>query len=98
MICLCGEFAPHPFHRRWQHPVLKWRTVAQGARLAGQHRHVMPRVIDGLTAAERAGMFGDDPAFLADHDAVGIGMDLLRPSDLTPAVTQSVFRRAKLTP
>jgi hypothetical protein len=41
----------------------------------------MPGVVDGLAAAERAGMFGDDPPVLADHDTVG--MDFDRPSDRT---------------
>jgi hypothetical protein len=34
-----------------------------------------------FAAAKRAGMFGDDPPVLADHDAVRIGMDLDRPAD-----------------
>jgi len=35
-----GQLAPHPLQRRWQHPVLKRRAVAQSARLASQNRHV----------------------------------------------------------
>ena len=76
-----GELAPHALHRGRQHPVLEGRAVAQGAGLAGEHRHVMPRVVDRLAAAERAGMLGDDPPVLADHDAVGIGMDFDRTPD-----------------
>src|SRR5258708_37274822 len=38
----------------------------------------MPGVVDRLAASEGAPMFGDDPAVLADHDAIGIGMDLDR--------------------
>jgi hypothetical protein len=41
----------------------------------------MPGVIDRVAAAERAGMLADDPPVLADDDAVGIGMNLNRPSD-----------------
>jgi hypothetical protein len=41
----------------------------------------MPGIIDGLAAAERAAMLGDDPAIPADHDAVGTVMDLYWPSD-----------------
>ena len=55
-----GEFAPDAFHGGRQHPVLEGRTVAQGAGLAGEHWHVMPRVVDRVAAAERSGMFGDD--------------------------------------
>ena len=47
-----GELAPHTLHRGWQHPVLEGCTVAQGAGLAGEHRHVMPGVVDRLAAAE----------------------------------------------
>ena len=41
----------------------------------------MPRVIDGLVAAEAPGMLGDDLAVLADDDAIGVGMDLDRTAD-----------------
>ena len=76
-----GELAPHTFHRGWQHPVLEGRTVAQGARLTSEHGHVMSGVIDRLATAERTRMFGHDPTVLADHDAVGIGVNLDRPPD-----------------
>src|SRR6266850_2060819 len=36
-------------------------------------------VVNRLAAVEGALMFGDDPAVLADYDAVGIGVDLDRP-------------------
>src|SRR5215208_1707492 len=62
---------------------LKGSAIAQRAGLAGEHRNVMPGVIDRLAAAERAGMLGDDPAVLADHDMVGIGMDFDWTSDGT---------------
>src|SRR5438552_18799166 len=43
----------------------------------------MPRVVDRLATAERAGMFSDDPPVLADDDPVGIGMDFDRTPDRT---------------
>src|ERR1700727_2721564 len=64
-----------------KHPVFEGRTVTQGARLAGEHRHVMPRIVDRLATAERSRMFSDDPPVLADHDAGGIGMDFDRTPD-----------------
>ena len=76
-----GELAPHPFHRGWQNPVLEWRTVAQSAGLACKHRHVVPGIVDRLPAAEGASMFSDYPAVLADDDAIGIGLNLDRPTD-----------------
>jgi hypothetical protein len=54
------------------------RSAAGPTALSGEHRHIMPRVVDGLAAAERARMLGDNPSVLTDHDAVGIGMDLDR--------------------
>jgi hypothetical protein len=42
---------------------------------AGQHRNVMPRIVNRLAAAVAAAMLGDDSAVLADADAVGIGLD-----------------------
>jgi hypothetical protein len=47
-----GELAPHALHRRGQHPVLEGCAVAQGAGLAGEHRHVMPGVINRVATAE----------------------------------------------
>jgi hypothetical protein len=41
----------------------------------------MPRVVDRLAAAEGALVFGDDPAVLADHDPVGVSMNLDRAPD-----------------
>ncbi|MEA2987739.1 MAG: hypothetical protein QOG83_450 [Alphaproteobacteria bacterium] len=41
----------------------------------------MPGVVERVAAAERTGMFGNNPPVLADHDAVGIGMDLDRTPD-----------------
>src|SRR5262249_7888133 len=48
----------------------------QRSRLARQDRYVMPGIVDCLAAPETAPMFGDDLAILADHDPVGVGMDL----------------------
>ena len=70
-----SELAPYALHRGWQHPILEGSAVAQGAWLAGEHRDVVPRVVERIPAAERAGMFGDDPPVLTDHDAVRIGMN-----------------------
>ena len=80
-VVSADELASHTLHRSRQHPVLEGSAVAQGAGLAGEHRHVMPRVVDRLAAAERARMLGDDPPVLADHDAIGIGVDLDRAPD-----------------
>ena len=78
-----GEFAPHAFHRRRQHPVLEGCAVAQSAGLAGEHRHVMPGVVDSLAAPERSGMLGDNAPVLADYDTIRIGVNLNRTTDST---------------
>ena len=39
----------------------------------------MPGIVDRLAAAEAAAMLADDCAILADHNAIGIGLDLDRP-------------------
>src|SRR3954466_13458281 len=57
-------------------PVLERGAVAQGAGLPGEHRHVMPGIIDCLAAAEAAAMLADDCALLADHNAIDISLDL----------------------
>src|SRR5262245_47138616 len=43
----------------------------------------MPGVVDRVPAAERTGMFSDDPPVLADHDAIRIGKDFDGPADST---------------
>ena len=58
-------------------------AVAQGPRLAREHRNVVPRIVDRLTAAEGALMLAHDVPVLADHDAVGIGMHFDRPANGT---------------
>src|SRR5271170_2244758 len=78
-----GELAPYPFYRSRQYPVFEGSAVAQGARLASQHWHIMPGIVGRLTAAERSWMLGNDASILADHDAVGIGMNLDRTPDCT---------------
>ena len=55
--------------------------VLESSWLAGQDGNVVPGIVDGLVAAEPAGMLGDDLAVLADHDAVGIGLDFDGPTD-----------------
>src|SRR5580704_16031407 len=73
-----GELAPHALHRRRQHPILEGSAVAQGTGLAGEHRHVMPGVVDRVAAAERAGMLADDPPVLADRYEVSIRAAILK--------------------
>jgi hypothetical protein len=55
-----GELAAHPLQGGRQHPVLERRAVAQSAGLAGQHRDVVPRIVDRLAAPVAARMLGDD--------------------------------------
>src|SRR6516164_5189350 len=71
-----GQPAPDPLDRCRQHPVLEGGSIAQGAGFAGEHRHIMPRVVDGLTASEGSWMLRNDAPILTDHDAVGIGLNL----------------------
>ena len=47
---------------------------AQSASTAG-------RIEDRLIAVEAAGMLADNPPLLANHDAIGIGVDFDRPPD-----------------
>jgi hypothetical protein len=60
---------------------LNGRAVAQSARLARQNRHVVPGIINRLAATKAAPMFADDPPVLADHDAIGVGVDVDRPTN-----------------
>ena len=75
------QAALHAAQSTRQHPALERGAVAQCARLAGQYRHVVPRVVDGLVAAKAAGMVAHHLAVLADGDTVGIGVHLDRPPD-----------------
>src|SRR3954464_6159082 len=74
-VVAAGELAPHALHGGRQHPILEGCAVAQGAGLAGEHRDVMPGVIERIAATERAGMLTHDPPVLTDYDAVRIGMN-----------------------
>ena len=76
-----GEPSSHPLRCGRQHPVPERRTVAQSARLASQDRHVVPRVVDRLPSTGAGAVFRDDASVLADHDAIGVGMDLDGPGD-----------------
>ena len=71
-----GELAPDLLQRRRQHPVLERRAVAQGPGFARQNRHVVPGIVGRLASTEAAPVFADDPPVLADHDAVGVGVDV----------------------
>ena len=75
------ELAPDRGHGLWQHPVPERNTIAQGSGFARQNRHIVPRIIDRLTATEGARMFADDHPVLPDDDPLGIGMHLDRPPD-----------------
>ena len=78
-----GEPTPHAFQCGGQDPVPEWCPIAQCAGLAGQHRHVMPWVVDRLAPAIAAVMFPDDAPVLADDDPISIGVDLDGPPDRT---------------
>jgi len=71
-----SELATNTLECAGQQPVLEGCAVAQRSRLARLDRHVMPGIVDCLAAPETAPMLGDDHAILADHNAVGVGMDL----------------------
>jgi hypothetical protein len=77
------QHAPHALQAGWQEPVLERRAISERARLPGEHRHVMPRVVDRRATAKAAPMFAGDYSVLADHDTIGIGFDLDRPADGT---------------
>ena len=79
-IAIVGPSEPAPYapHRGRQ---LEGCAAAQGTVLAGKHRHVMPGVVDRLTATESAGMLAHKPPVLADHDAIRIGMDSFDDAD-----------------
>jgi hypothetical protein len=70
------QLAPDCRHGRWQHPVLERRPIPQSPGFACQNRHIMPRVKDGLAAAEGARMLADDHPVLPDDDPLGIGMHI----------------------
>jgi len=41
----------------------------------------MPGIVNRLAATETAAMLADDRTVLADHDAIGVSLDLDRPAD-----------------
>src|SRR5271166_5288002 len=41
----------------------------------------MPRIVNRLTASEKADMPGDDGSVLPDHETTGIGLNLDRPAN-----------------
>ena len=63
--------AAHALERRRQQPGLKRGAIPERARLAGQHRRIVPGVVHGLAAAEDAAVLADDAAILAQLDAIG---------------------------
>ena len=72
------QLAPDALERSGQVSVRERRPVPQSARLAGEHRHVVPGIVDRLAAAKGPPVLADDPPVLADLDALGIGPDLDR--------------------
>jgi hypothetical protein len=77
-IVAAAQFAPDRGHGLWQDPVPERGTIAQRAGFACQNRHIVPRIIDRLTATEGAGMFCDHHSILPDDDPIGIGMHIDR--------------------
>jgi hypothetical protein len=47
-----GELAPDPRQACRQDPVLERGAIAQRAGLAGEHRHIVPRIVDRLATAK----------------------------------------------
>ena len=74
------QLTPHTLQAGRQEPVLEGGAITQGAGLPGEHRHVMPGIIDRLAAAEPAAMLANDCTLLADQNTIRIGLDLDRPS------------------
>ncbi len=74
-IIAAGELAPHALDRSRQHPVLE-RRAFRSARASRENWHIMPGIEDRRAAPEGPSMFGDHPPFLAEDDAVGVGVDL----------------------
>jgi transposase len=51
-IVSTGELAPYTLDRRGQYPILEGSAIAQSTGFAHQYRHVVPRVVNRLAAAE----------------------------------------------
>ena len=84
-IVHASKFLADPPKRAGKHPGLERRAVAQRPRLARQHRHVVPRVIDSSSTAEAALMLSNDLPVLADDDPLGVGVHLDRAPDRSGA-------------
>ena len=56
------QLAPYPLQAGRQRPILERCAVPQRAWLAGEHRHIMPGIIDSLATAKAAMMLADDRA------------------------------------
>ncbi len=54
------QLAPDRGHGRGQHPVLERGAITQRPGFAGQNRHIVPGIIDGLVPTEGPCMFADD--------------------------------------
>jgi len=80
-ISRAAQLLTYPPERTRQNPGFEWRPIAQRARLAHEHRNVVPRIIDRLLAPEAAFMLGQDLAVLANSDPVGIGVNIDWPSN-----------------
>ena len=76
-----AKLALHTPDRWRQVPILEGSAIPEGPGLAGQHRNIMQRVVDGLVAPEGSGVLPHDLAVLPELDALGIGADFYRPTD-----------------
>ena len=75
-----AQLPAHPLDRGRQLPVLEWRAIPEGARLAGEHRNVMPGGVDGLAPAEGSAVAPTTrPSWRSWM--IEIGADLDRPAD-----------------
>src|SRR5215831_17972282 len=64
-----------------QRPIFERRAVPERARLARQHRHVVPGIIRNLVASKPPCVLANDDAVLLDHNAIGIGVHVDRPAN-----------------
>src|SRR5262249_24771450 len=64
-----------------QGPIFEWSAVPERARLARQHRHVVPGIIRNLVAPEPPRVLANDNAVLLNHNAIGIGVHVDRPAN-----------------
>jgi len=65
------QLAPHALQAGWQWPVLERGSIPESAGFAGEHRHVMPGIVDRLATAKATRMLADNRTILADHNAIG---------------------------